>query len=78
MDINLELFIAASEGNVDAVLDSLERGGELEMLGGTDCQTPLIAAAAAGHSATVRALIRAGAQVNARDGEGNSALILAA
>ena len=54
------------------------RGVDLEAGKGTDCGTPLYAAAYAGHAPIVDLLLRAGADVNGRCNEGSTPLVIAA
>lgn len=69
---------AAASGDVDAVRQHIAAGSNLneqEPMGGG---TPLIAAAAFGQTEVAKALIKGGANLNARNNDGATALITAA
>ena len=71
-----QLLRASRAGDVELVRKLLQSAtkADVEFRGGSDEQTPLIGAAEGGHSAVVRLLLDKGAQVNAGDHYGESAV----
>jgi ankyrin repeat protein len=76
---DVDIFKAASEGNLDALKQHIAAGTDLNQRT-TDGQrtTPLIAAAAVGHVEAAKALIEAKAGLNLQNKDGSTALITAA
>jgi len=70
--INAELLMAADKGDTVQVRQALEKGGDVEVRGGSYGYTPLMFAASKGHLGTVRLLLKKGAKVNARSTSGVS------
>jgi uncharacterized protein len=71
------LYLAAEKGHTEAVLTLIEYGAQLDMGRFSDGRTALMAASYTGNVQTVRALLRKGANVHARDDSGASAVDLA-
>jgi ankyrin repeat protein len=73
-DLYTPVLLAALHGDAGSLERLLAKGGNLNRQGGDFGRTPLIAAATTGSEATVRLLLRAGADVNVKDALGNSPL----
>ena len=70
-----EQFIeACKEGNLSRAEELLEQGAHIEARDGSDHQTGLVFSANAGHLSIVRMLIKRGAEINATDDKGWTAL----
>lgn len=72
-----DLSTAASQGNLEAVEEALRNGAFVEARLGPFEETPLSLASLYGHLSVVRALLDAGADVNAEDRVGHTPLFLA-
>jgi ankyrin repeat protein len=72
------LHVAAIQGNLDAVLQHIEAGSDLNEKEPSRGSSPLITAAAFDRTEIAVALIEAGADVNYRNNEGSTALHTAA
>lgn len=68
------IFTAIEKGNEEIVTMLIERGARTDVLGKQNGDTPLIAAAKTGNVAMVRALLDKGADVLAKNSEGEDAL----
>lgn len=66
---------AALEGRLSVVQGAIEDGAEVDAADPVQKQTPLILAAFNGHTETVKYLLDQGAEIEARDSEGKTALI---
>lgn len=76
---NSALFWASWRGNLDVLNILLEHGGgDIEQISRESGNTPLTAAAYAGHVEVVKRLVQAGARVDKPDEEGDTALMQAA
>lgn len=71
------LLIAAAEGDLAATTAALQAGTSTSTVGGPHARTALHLAAENGHVEVAKALLEAGANVNARDTGGNTPLHLA-
>ena len=70
-----EQFIeACKEGNLSRTEELLEQGAHIEARDGSDHQTGLVFSANAGHLSIVKMLIKRGAEINATDDKGWTAL----
>jgi len=76
-EMDEELIVAASTGNIPQVQSLIKQGANIETLA-IDTWTPLTAAASAGCFEVVEILLTAKADINAPDGGGNTALFWAA
>ncbi|CAD7698914.1 unnamed protein product [Ostreobium quekettii] len=65
---NESLWFAAYNGDLDGVLDALQRGGSVHTRRGAFGDTPLLAASSRGNVACVQALLEAGSDASAVDG----------
>lgn len=68
------LIVAARDGNVRAIQELLWRGTSVNYRNSQNASTPLMYAAAKGHSACVEQLLIAGADVTAKNKKGKTAL----
>jgi ankyrin repeat protein len=73
-DLSTPVLAAAMHGDADSLERLLAKGGKVNPQGGDFGRTALLMAATTGSEATVRLLLRAGADVNARDARGDSPL----
>ena len=73
-----ELLLAARNGNVVRVIQSLDLGADVNAQSENNGYTPLIWASSRGHTETVRLLLEAGADVNLTANDGQTALMRAA
>lgn len=80
--VQMALFVAASQGDVQALAESLREGAQINEASETAfsnaCCTPLIIAAQNGHAAVVEACLQAGADAVLVDCWGHTAAHLAA
>src|SRR5512133_1888349 len=72
------LYDAASGGSLARVHKLIEEGINLNALVGSERRSPLMAAAAGGHGAVVKALLENGANATLTDSGGHTALSFAA
>jgi len=72
------IMYAACTGDLAALMVAMAEGADLNGCWATGGWTPLMVAAAMGHTPVVAALIAAGARVDAADDEGTSAVFAAA
>lgn len=75
-DINLH--VAAIQGNLEAVKQHIKAGSDLDEKEPSRGSTPLLTAAVFGKTEIVKALIEAGADINYQNNEGSTALHSAA
>jgi ankyrin repeat protein len=68
------VLAAAMHGDADSLEALLAKGGNVNRQGGRHGPTPLIMAATMGSEATIRLLLRAGADLTAKDALGNTPL----
>jgi ankyrin repeat protein len=73
--VNMDLIIAASQGNIESVTRLLEQGADVHTADANGV-TPLIAAAYRNHIEVAQVLIEAGADVNVQDETKQSAYLI--
>ncbi len=73
-DINLRLYQAANDGDVNAVQAAISEGGDVNFMDG---ESPLMAATHYGHTDVVMLLLENGADVNAKTSNGLNAMYIA-
>jgi hypothetical protein len=77
-DPTSELLLAARNGNIVRVIQSLDLGADINTQSESNGYTPLIWASSRGHTETVRLLLEEGADVNVQANDGQTALMRAA
>ena len=74
---SVDIHQAAEDGNIEAVKQHLNAGTDVNAVGGLFGYTPLQQATFGGHKEVAELLIAAGADVNAKDDDGSTALDIA-
>ncbi|MFH1488914.1 MAG: ankyrin repeat domain-containing protein [Pseudomonadota bacterium] len=70
-DLDMKLFRAAQDGDVEKIAALLEQGADINVRAGSDKWTPLMTASREGHPEAVTFLLQEGAEVNLSDSRFN-------